>query len=186
MTGSRLSRQAGRGDCQVLIAGAGPTGLVLARGIGVWVIDKSDGPAVQTRALAVHARTLEVLDMMGLAGTFIEHGQVVRQFRMYADGRNLARVDLARNGSRFGFLLDIPQDLTVLRHGRHVLLIAAADRDAQLPPGPWQDHVEVVRAPDGLASRADGVYAAHGAYLVRPDGHLAARGPVASPGALLN
>ena len=57
--------------------------------------------------------------MMGLAGTFIEHGQVVRRFGMYADGRNLARVDLARNGSRFGFMLDIPQDLTetILRTG---------------------------------------------------------------------
>jgi hypothetical protein len=56
--------------------------------------------------------------MMGLAGAFIEHGQIVRHFHMYADGRNLVRVDLARNGSRFGFMLDIPQDLTetMLRH----------------------------------------------------------------------
>jgi 2-polyprenyl-6-methoxyphenol hydroxylase-like FAD-dependent oxidoreductase len=123
MTGNRMSRQVSRGDCQVLIVGAGPTGLVLAcellaRGVSVRVIGKSDGVAVRTRALAIHARALEVLDMMGLAGTFVEHGQVVRRFRMYADGRNLVRVDLARNGSRFGFLLDIPQDLTetILRH----------------------------------------------------------------------
>jgi len=124
MISGRLSRPASGSDCDVLIVGAGPTGLVLAcellaRGIGVRVIDKSGGVAGQTRALAVHARALEVLDMMGLAGAFIEHGQVVRRFGLYADGRDLARVDLARNGSRFGFMLDIPQDLTetILRTG---------------------------------------------------------------------
>ena len=58
-------------DCQVLIVGAGPTGLVLAcellaRGIRARIIDKGDGVVLQTRALGVHARTLEVLDMMGL------------------------------------------------------------------------------------------------------------------------
>ena len=73
MTGKTLSRRADGSDCDVLIVGAGPTGLVLAcellaRGIGVRVIDKSGGAAGQTRALAVHARALEVLDMMGLAG----------------------------------------------------------------------------------------------------------------------
>src|SRR5215203_4915938 len=58
-------------DCQVLVVGAGPTGLVLAaqllaRGIRTRVIDKGDGPVPQSRALSVHARTLEVLDVMGL------------------------------------------------------------------------------------------------------------------------
>jgi 2-polyprenyl-6-methoxyphenol hydroxylase-like FAD-dependent oxidoreductase len=96
MISDRLSRPASRSDCDVLIVGAGPTGLVLAcellaRGIGVRVIDKSGGAAGQTRALAVHARALEVLDMMGLAGAFIEHGQVVRRFGMYADGRDRMR-----------------------------------------------------------------------------------------------
>jgi hypothetical protein len=56
----------------VLVVGAGPTGLVLAaellaRGIRTRVIDKGAGVALQTRAIGIHARTLEVLDMMGLA-----------------------------------------------------------------------------------------------------------------------
>jgi 2-polyprenyl-6-methoxyphenol hydroxylase-like FAD-dependent oxidoreductase len=94
-------------DCQVLVVGAGPTGLVLAcellgRGVRTRIIDKGEGVVLETRALGVHARTLEVLDMMGLADRFVARGQVVRCFRMYADGQPLVRLDLACNGSRFG------------------------------------------------------------------------------------
>jgi len=97
--------------------GAGPTGLVLAcellaRGIRARIIDMGDGVLLQTRALGVHARTLEVFDMMGLAERFVEQGQVVRRFHMYTDGKTLVRLELARNGSRFGFMLDVPQDVT--------------------------------------------------------------------------
>ena len=104
-------------DCQVLIVGAGPTGLVLAcellaRGIRARIIDQGDGVVLQTRALGIHARTLEVFDMMSLAERFVEHGQVVRRFHMYTDGKTLVRLELARNGSRFGFMLDVPQDMT--------------------------------------------------------------------------
>ena len=104
-------------DCQVLVVGAGPTGLVLAadllaRGIGVRIVDKGDGAALQTRAIGIHARTLEVLEMMGLAERFVEHGHVVRHLRFYSEGRCLANLEFGRCGSRFGFLLDLPQDQT--------------------------------------------------------------------------
>src|SRR5215469_4069816 len=104
-------------DCQVLIVGAGPTGLVLAaellhRGIRARIIDKGDGLALESRAIGIHARTLEVLDMMGLADRFIERGQVVPLFRFYSGARCLVSLEFARCGSRFGFLLDLPQDET--------------------------------------------------------------------------
>jgi 2-polyprenyl-6-methoxyphenol hydroxylase-like FAD-dependent oxidoreductase len=104
-------------DCQVLVVGAGPTGLVLAaellaRGIRTRVIDKGAGVALQTRAIGIHARTLEILDMMGLADRFTERGQLVRQLRFYSQGRCLASLEFSRCGSRFGFLLDLPQDET--------------------------------------------------------------------------
>ncbi len=104
-------------DCQVLIVGAGPTGLVLAcellaRGIRARIIDKGEGVVLETRALGLHARALEVFDMMGLADRFVSHGQVVRRFHMYTDGKTLVRLELARNGSAFGFMLDVPQDVT--------------------------------------------------------------------------
>ena len=117
MTSISRPRQISRNDCQVLVVGAGPTGLVLAcellaRGIRARIIDKGDGMVLQTRALGIHARTLEVFDMMDLAERFVEHGQVVRRFHMYADGKTLVRLELARNGSAFGFMLDVPQDMT--------------------------------------------------------------------------
>ncbi len=104
-------------DCQVLIVGAGPTGLVLAcellaRGVRTRIIDQGDGVVLESRALAIHARTLEVFDMMGLADRFTARGQAVRRFHMYADGRTLLKLDLRRNGSSFGFMLDVPQDQT--------------------------------------------------------------------------
>ena len=72
-------------DCQVLVVGAGPTGLVLAaqllaRGIETRIVDKGDGPARESRAVSVHARTLELLDTMGHAEgrkTEIRAGYVV-------------------------------------------------------------------------------------------------------------
>jgi 2-polyprenyl-6-methoxyphenol hydroxylase-like FAD-dependent oxidoreductase len=117
MTSISRCQQSSRRDCQVLVVGAGPTGLVLAcellaRGVRAQIIDKGDGVVLQTRALGIHARTLEVFDMMGLAERFAGHGQVVRRFHMYADGKTLVRLELARNGSRFGFMLDVPQDVT--------------------------------------------------------------------------
>ena len=106
-------------DCQVLVVGAGPTGLtlaaqLLARGIQTRVIDKGAGPATQSRALGVHARTLEVLDTMGLADAFIERGHQVRYVHLYGGVRRLLDLDLANNGSRYGFMLSLPQRDTEL------------------------------------------------------------------------
>jgi 2-polyprenyl-6-methoxyphenol hydroxylase-like FAD-dependent oxidoreductase len=104
-------------DCQVLVAGAGPTGLVLAtdllaRGISTRIIDKGDEASMETRAIAVHARALEVFDLMGLAERFVDHGQMVRWFSFYSDGKRKVSLDLSRNGTRFPFMLDIPQHQT--------------------------------------------------------------------------
>ena len=129
----------------MLVVGAGPTGLVLAadllaRGIRTRVIDKGDGVALQTRAIGIHARTLEVLDMMGLAGRFTERGQVVRQLRFYSRGRCLTSLEFGRCGSRFGFLLDLPQDQTErLLRARIAELGGTIEQDAELTgltPGP--------------------------------------------------
>jgi 2-polyprenyl-6-methoxyphenol hydroxylase-like FAD-dependent oxidoreductase len=125
-------------DVQVLVVGAGPTGLVLAaellaRGIRVRIIDKGDGAALQSRAIGIHARTLEVLDMMGLADRFIDRGQVVRHMRFYSKSRNLVSLEFARCGSRFGFLLDLPQDQTErLLRGRIAELGGVVEDGAEL------------------------------------------------------
>ena len=125
-------------DCQVLVVGAGPTGLVLAaellaRGIRTRVIDQGDGVTLQARAIGIHARTLEVLDTMGLAERFTERGQVVRELRFYSQGRCLASLEFARCGSRFGYLLDLPQDQTErLLRARIAELGGAIEQRAEL------------------------------------------------------
>jgi 2-polyprenyl-6-methoxyphenol hydroxylase-like FAD-dependent oxidoreductase len=83
---------------------------LLTRGISTRVIDQGDGVALQARAIGVHARTLEVLAIMGLAEQFLADGQVVRHMRFYSEGRCLTSLEFAHNGSRFDFMLMLPQD----------------------------------------------------------------------------
>jgi 2-polyprenyl-6-methoxyphenol hydroxylase-like FAD-dependent oxidoreductase len=59
-------------DTEVLIVGAGPTGLMAAvvlarRGVPVVIVDRKGGPTRESRALAVQARTMEIYDQLGLA-----------------------------------------------------------------------------------------------------------------------
>ena len=137
-------------QCQVLVVGAGPTGLVLAaqllaRGVRTRVIDKAAGPASLSRAVSIHARVLELLDTMGLAETFIAHGHQVRRFRMYAGRRNLLNLDLGRNGSRYGFILHLPQNETErLLRARLEQLGGTVEQGVELVR--LSDHGEVVSA----------------------------------------
>jgi 2-polyprenyl-6-methoxyphenol hydroxylase-like FAD-dependent oxidoreductase len=64
-------------DTQVLVVGAGPTGLVLALwlnrlGLRVRIIDKTPAPGTTSRALVVHARTLEFYRQVGLAEAVVD------------------------------------------------------------------------------------------------------------------
>src|SRR5437764_2240040 len=66
-------------DVDVIVVGAGPTGLMLAcelamRGVGVRILEeRRDIPNI-TRAFGLHARTLELLDARGLADEIVERG----------------------------------------------------------------------------------------------------------------
>ncbi len=75
----------------VLIVGAGPTGLVLAlwltkQGVPIQIIDKAPGPGATSRALAVHARTLELYQQLDLAGAVVAKGYAVPGLRMWLGG----------------------------------------------------------------------------------------------------
>ncbi|WP_406201180.1 FAD-dependent monooxygenase [Kitasatospora sp. NBC_01560] len=97
----------------VLIVGAGPTGLLLAgdlatAGIRVTVLEKRGAESNLTRAFAVHARSLEMLDARGLADDLIATGQPVGSLRLF----NKVRVDLGSLPTRFPFVLITPQSNT--------------------------------------------------------------------------
>ena len=105
-------------DAQVLIVGAGPTGLVLAlwlthQGVSVRIIDKVAEPGTTSRALAVHARTLELYRQMHLDQAVVEKGYTVPGARMWLGGKEEARVpfsELVSGLTPYGFLHIFPQD----------------------------------------------------------------------------
>ena len=86
-------------EAQVLIVGAGPTGLMLAsqlarRGVRALVIDRHSGPAQQTRAMAVQARTLEIYSKLGIADRALALGERATGANMWASGRWTARIPI--------------------------------------------------------------------------------------------
>ena len=102
----------------VLVVGAGPTGLVLALwlaklGVNVRIIDKTAAPGTTSRALAVHARTLELYRQLDLADVILERGQKVPAVQLWVKGEPRARVDFEEIGSEltpYSFLQIFPQD----------------------------------------------------------------------------
>jgi 2-polyprenyl-6-methoxyphenol hydroxylase-like FAD-dependent oxidoreductase len=81
----------------VLVVGAGPTGLTLAcellrHGLSCRVVDQLEKPVTYSKAAAVHARTLEVFDDMGVAPAFLECAKELRGLRVHSGGKLVARV----------------------------------------------------------------------------------------------
>lgn len=96
-------KRAGARDVDVLIVGAGPTGLtaanVLAReGTSFRIIDGKSGPVEETRALVVHAKTLELLDKLGLATEAVEEGQRLGAARFLSEGKPVGEVTFFEDG----------------------------------------------------------------------------------------
>lgn len=106
----------------VLIVGAGPTGLVLAlwltrHGIRVRVLDKAEGPGTTSRALAVQARTLELYEQLDLTQDVLALGHRIEGVNAWVQGKRRARVAFGVVGddlTPYPFLHIFPQD----RHER--------------------------------------------------------------------
>lgn len=102
----------------VLVIGAGPVGLTMAaelarRSVKVRIIDKSLTPTTLSKALAVHARTLEVFEQMGLAETFLSRGLRVQGMTAWmGDTNRTAHIGFQDLDSPYPFILDIPQNQT--------------------------------------------------------------------------
>jgi len=102
----------------VLIIGAGPTGLVLSLwltklGVKVRIVDKTAEPGTTSRALAVHARTLELYRQLDLADFVVEHGHKVPAVNLWVKGEPAARLPFATLGedlTAYPFLQIFPQD----------------------------------------------------------------------------
>lgn len=105
-------------DCEVLIVGAGPTGLVLALwltklGVRVRIIDKTAEPGTTSRALAVQARTLELYRQLDLTDIVVARGHKVPAVNLWVTGKPEARLPFENIGSDltpYSFLQIFPQD----------------------------------------------------------------------------
>ncbi len=98
----------------VLVVGGGPTGLTLGgellrRGLRARVIDKATAPSTLSKAVGVHARTLEIFDDLGIADALIARGLRVRGATMRAGVQVIVSVDFSGLATRFPFILCLPQ-----------------------------------------------------------------------------
>src|SRR6266849_6667517 len=83
-------------DTEILISGAGPTGLVLALwlarlGVRIRIVDKTAEPGTTSRAVAVQARTLELYSQLGLADAVVARGRKAVAANLWVAGRKAAR-----------------------------------------------------------------------------------------------
>ena len=165
----------------ILIAGAGPTGLVLAlwlakSGVAVRIFDKAAEAGTSSRALGVQARTLELYRQMGIANEVLSGGVEVAGGNFWVGGKRVARIGLADAGkgrSPFAGLVCFPQDA----HERMLIaqllaLGVTVERSTELLR--FSDGESVIRA---TIRRADGAEEeCEASYLAGCDGaHSAVR-----------
>ena len=155
----------------VLIVGAGPTGLMLAnqlgrRGIRATIIDRHSGPAQQTRAMAVQARTLEIYSKLGLADRALELGTPGAGANMWVQGRLKARIpfeEMGKNLSAFPYVLMLGQDDNERIMGDHLRRwdVAVQWNTELTALEQHERHVTAtIKDPDGSTRTIDAAYVA--------------------------
>lgn len=101
----------------VVIVGAGPAGLTAAivlaeAGVDHVLIDRLALGANTSRAAAVHARTLEVLDELGIANELVARGDKVSTFHLHDGATSLGTIGFGDLPTAFPYTLLVPQDIT--------------------------------------------------------------------------
>lgn len=104
-------------DTDVLVIGAGPTGLTLAaslvkRGIATTVVDRQAAGANTSRAAVVNARTLEVLEGLDVARRLVKEGLQAPTFTIRDRARTLIPIDFSVLPTEYPYSLMVPQSTT--------------------------------------------------------------------------
>lgn len=149
----------------VLVVGAGPTGLTAAHelarfGVRCRIIDKKAGPVQHSQALAVQVRTLETLELMGIAEGWTAAGYPLRELVPRAFGKRLPTVHLDGVASRFDGPLAVGQQVT-----ERLLSEALAGRGVQVERG--AEAVGVVQDESGVSVEVRGAGGATGRVRAR-------------------
>jgi 2-polyprenyl-6-methoxyphenol hydroxylase-like FAD-dependent oxidoreductase len=103
-------------DPEVLVVGAGPVGLVAALflqhfGVRADIIDMHQRTTQHSYALAIHPRTLRVLDEVGLAGELIAAGRTLTKVAYYEGRERRAEIDYSALAGRHPYLLILRQSV---------------------------------------------------------------------------
>jgi 2-polyprenyl-6-methoxyphenol hydroxylase-like FAD-dependent oxidoreductase len=155
-------------DVDVVVVGAGPTGLLLAgdlaeAGVRVALLERRAEESNLARAFAVHARTMEQLQIRGVAAELAATGTTLRELVLY--GR--ATIDLSRLPGRFPSLLITPQSRTEEVLTRRLDRLGVPIRGGAEVTGLTQDATGV----DVRVRRVDGSECGYrAAYAVGADG----------------
>lgn len=161
----------GHDRTEVLIAGAGPTGLFTAlmlaeRGVSVEVIDEQPRPAGHSYALALHPATLQMLDDIGLTTDLLALGRRIDEIDLYDGAALRATVNLTALDTPFPFVLSLPQSelerLLIRRLVRKGIEVHWNHRLAEVDT--FGTHVEATVQRLGLETRGYGV--AHPEWVV--------------------
>ena len=104
-------------DTDVLVIGAGPTGLTLAaslvrRGVATTVVDRQAAGANTSRAAVVNARSLEVLEGLDVARRLVKEGVEAPRFSIRDGARTLIPIDFSSLPTDYAYSLMVPQSTT--------------------------------------------------------------------------
>ena len=141
----------------VIVAGAGPTGLMLAselrlHGVHALVLDKEAEPTRIVRALGLHARSIEVMDQRGLLERFLALG---RQYPVGGFFAGLSKPSPDRLDTAHPYVLGIPQTVTERLLTEHAIEVGAEIRRGCELVGLSQDEQGVaVELADGTQLRS--------------------------------
>jgi 2-polyprenyl-6-methoxyphenol hydroxylase-like FAD-dependent oxidoreductase len=153
------------GQDRVIVVGAGPTGLALAAeialaGASCLVLERRTGLRSDSRAICLHARSMEMFDLRGQAGRFIADGFPIPSFPLGLKG---SAIGFHRLDSDFRYILDMPQSRI-----EELLDSRAREQGAQIR---WSSRVTGIEAGDQEVrlTLADG-RVERAAYVVACDG----------------